>query len=61
MKVLVKGKDIPANAIVAGEERRQPLYIARTFYEVSFLPIIRLLCLTFILQGGICEFNFIFL
>ncbi|RDB26043.1 hypothetical protein Hypma_006139 [Hypsizygus marmoreus] len=31
--VLVRGKDIPANAIVAGEERRQPLYIARTFYE----------------------------
>jgi hypothetical protein len=34
VQVLVKGKDIPENAIVAGEERRQPLYIARTFYEV---------------------------
>ncbi len=33
--VLVHGKGIPPNAIVAGEERRQPLYIARTFYEVS--------------------------
>ena len=32
--VLVQGKNIPPNAIVAGEERRQPLYIARTFYEV---------------------------
>jgi uncharacterized protein YegL len=31
--VLVNGKDIPANAIVAGEDRRRPLYIARTFYE----------------------------
>ncbi|KAK2460102.1 hypothetical protein APHAL10511_007868 [Amanita phalloides] len=31
--VLVHGKQIPPNAIVAGEERRQPLYIARTFYE----------------------------
>ncbi|KAF8346918.1 hypothetical protein F5887DRAFT_1073005 [Amanita rubescens] len=31
--VLVHGKGIPPNAIVAGEERRQPLYIARTFYE----------------------------
>ncbi|KAF9456826.1 hypothetical protein BDZ94DRAFT_1326699 [Collybia nuda] len=31
--VFVKGKEIPANAILAGEERRQPLYIARTFYE----------------------------
>ncbi|KAF9456827.1 hypothetical protein BDZ94DRAFT_1302285 [Collybia nuda] len=31
--VFVKGKEIPANAIIAGEERRQPLYIARTFYE----------------------------
>lgn len=35
-QVLVKGKDIPSNAIVGGEERRQPLYIARTFYEVGF-------------------------
>ena len=33
-KVLVHGKNIPPNAIVGGEERRQPLYIARTFYEV---------------------------
>lgn len=31
--VLVHGKNIPPNAIVGGEERRQPLYIARTFYE----------------------------
>ncbi|KAF9456828.1 hypothetical protein BDZ94DRAFT_1274706 [Collybia nuda] len=31
--VLVKGKDIPVNAIVAGVERQQHLYIARTFYE----------------------------
>jgi len=35
-KVLVYGKDIPENAIVAGEDRRRPLYIARTFYEVCF-------------------------
>ena len=35
--VLVHGKGIPSNAIVAGEERRQPLYIARTFYEVSII------------------------
>ncbi|KAF7968951.1 hypothetical protein HWV62_28793 [Athelia sp. TMB] len=33
--VLVEGKNIPANAIVAGEERRKPLYIARSFYEVD--------------------------
>jgi hypothetical protein len=33
--VLVHGKGIPPNAILAGEEHRQPLYIARTFYEVS--------------------------
>ncbi|KAF8890635.1 hypothetical protein BD779DRAFT_239294 [Infundibulicybe gibba] len=31
--VFVKGKEIPANAIVGGEDRRRPLYIARTFYE----------------------------
>ncbi|KAF8640784.1 hypothetical protein AX17_000433 [Amanita inopinata Kibby_2008] len=31
--VLVQNKNFPLNAIVAGEERRQPLYIARTFYE----------------------------
>jgi hypothetical protein len=31
--VLVEGKDIPANAIVGGEDRRKPLYIARSFYE----------------------------
>ncbi|KAF8634863.1 hypothetical protein AX15_000618 [Amanita polypyramis BW_CC] len=31
--VLVHGKNIPPNAIVAGEERRHSLYIARTFYE----------------------------
>ncbi|KAF8640841.1 hypothetical protein AX17_000489 [Amanita inopinata Kibby_2008] len=31
--VHVNGKNIPANAIVAGEERRHPLYIARTFFE----------------------------
>lgn len=35
--VLVHGKGIPPNAIVAGEERRQPLYIARTFYEVRIV------------------------
>ena len=39
--VLVHGKGIPPNAIVAGEERRQPLYIARTFYEVSIIIIHR--------------------
>lgn len=39
LQVLVKGKNIPENAIIAGEERRQPLYIARTFYEVNFLSL----------------------
>ncbi len=39
--VLVHGKGIPPNAIVAGEERRQPLYIARTFYEVSNIVYFR--------------------
>lgn len=34
IQVFVKGKDIPPNAIIAGEERRRPLYIARTFFEV---------------------------
>jgi hypothetical protein len=32
--VLVEGTNIPANAIVGGEDRRKPLYIARSFYEV---------------------------
>lgn len=31
--VLVEGKNIPTNAIVGGEDRRKPLYIARAFYE----------------------------
>jgi uncharacterized protein YegL len=31
--VLVEGKNIPANAIIGGEDRRKPLYIARAFYE----------------------------
>ncbi|EKM84256.1 hypothetical protein AGABI1DRAFT_88991 [Agaricus bisporus var. burnettii JB137-S8] len=31
--VLIHGKNIPPNAIVAGEDRRKPLYIARTFWE----------------------------
>jgi len=31
--ILVEGTDIPANAIVGGEDRRKPLYIARCFYE----------------------------
>jgi hypothetical protein len=43
VQVLVKGKDIPENAIVTGEERRQPLYIARTLYEVISIS-----------KGGIC-------
>ncbi|KAF9446270.1 hypothetical protein P691DRAFT_733578 [Macrolepiota fuliginosa MF-IS2] len=33
--VLVHGKNIPPNAIVAGEDKRRPLYIARTFYEAN--------------------------
>lgn len=39
LKVLVSpgtGNRIPDNAIIAGEERRKPLYIARTFYEVCY-------------------------
>ena len=39
--VLVHGKGIPPNAILAGEEHRQPLYIARTFYEVSIYMHLR--------------------
>lgn len=35
LKVLIHGKNIPPNAIVAGEDRRKPLYIARTFWEVG--------------------------
>jgi len=31
--VLVEGTNIPSNAIIGGEDRRKPLYIARTFYE----------------------------
>ncbi|KXN85735.1 hypothetical protein AN958_10918 [Leucoagaricus sp. SymC.cos] len=31
--VLVRGNNIPPNAIIAGEDKRRPLYIARTFYE----------------------------
>lgn len=34
IKVLVHGKNIPPNAIVAGEDKRRPLFIARTFWEV---------------------------
>jgi len=31
--ILVEGRNIPENAIVAGKEKRKPLYIARAFYE----------------------------
>ncbi|KAL9716624.1 hypothetical protein Ac2012v2_001074 [Leucoagaricus gongylophorus] len=31
--VLVQGKNIPPNAIIAGEDKRRPLYVARTFWE----------------------------
>jgi len=34
-QVLVQGKNIPPNAIIAGEDKRRPLYVARTFWEVS--------------------------
>ncbi|TFY76983.1 hypothetical protein EWM64_g7031 [Hericium alpestre] len=36
--LFVEGHDIPANAMVAGDDRGRPLYIARAFYEGSLLP-----------------------
>ena len=50
----MKGKNIPENAIVAGEERRQPLYIARTFYEVSDLAFRLSRDIDDASKGGLC-------
>jgi hypothetical protein len=35
LQVLVHGRNIPPNALIAGEDKRRPLYIARTFWEVG--------------------------
>jgi len=31
--ILVENKNFPTNALVAGDDRREPLYVARSFYE----------------------------
>lgn len=32
-QLYVEGHNIPPNAVVAGDERGKPLYVARTFFE----------------------------
>ena len=40
IQVYVEGHEVPPNAVLGGVDRKGPWYIARSFYEVRYLPIL---------------------